>query len=174
MAESHWKAAESIGALSAYEDHLARFPSCAFANLARSRIAAVKEKNAVIVPAPTLSPRSTRGFFDGDWDVVIACTQLGRADSYSITLAGVVNDGVFHAERGAAGNPGRLVIDGRIALDGKATLVAKGLTGDPKLTINNQKSGSPYGYTISAKFDENSGTGKRNESRPCTVTFARH
>lgn len=173
MAESHWKATESIGTLSAYEDHVARFPTCAFANLARARIDTLKQKEAAIVPALPLAPRSTRGSYDGEWDVVIACTPVGKVESYSYSLAGVVNDGVFHAELGTAGNPGRLVIDGRIGLDGKATLVAKGLTGSPKATLNNQKSGSPYGYTISAKFEEYSGTGKRNENRPCDVTFAK-
>jgi hypothetical protein len=40
-AESHWRSAESIGTVAAYEDHLARFPSCSFAGLARVRIAAL-------------------------------------------------------------------------------------------------------------------------------------
>src|SRR5581483_7207370 len=40
----HWQSAESIGTLAAYQDHLARFPMCAFANLARARIAALIER----------------------------------------------------------------------------------------------------------------------------------
>lgn len=172
-AEAHWKAAESIGTVSAYEDHIARFPSCAFASLGRARIDALRQKTAAVPPAAPPAARTARKFFDGEWDLVVACTAAGSADSYSQALTGAVNDGVLHAETGTAGNPGWLVMEGRIALDGKATLIAKGLTGSPKSTLNNQKSGSPYGYTVSAKFDENSGTGKRNENRPCTVTFAR-
>ena len=34
----HWKSAEQLGTLEAYRDHLARFPSCEFATLARERI----------------------------------------------------------------------------------------------------------------------------------------
>lgn len=172
-AELHWRTADSIGTVSAYEDHIARFPSCAFAGLGRARIDALRQKAAAIVPTPQAAPRTTRRFYDGEWDVVVACTSVGDVGSYSVVLAGVVSDGSFHAEAGTVGNPGWLMMDGRIGLDGKATIVAKGLTGSPKATLNYQKSGSPYGYTISAKFDENSGTGKRNENRPCTVTFTK-
>jgi hypothetical protein len=52
-------------------------------------------------------------------------------------------------------------------------LMAKGLTGNPAMTVNNAKAGSPYGFTISAQFDNSSGTGKRNELRPCDLTFAK-
>lgn len=38
-AEAHWKSAEAIGGKAAYEDHLSRFGSCAFAGLATARIA---------------------------------------------------------------------------------------------------------------------------------------
>jgi uncharacterized caspase-like protein len=37
-AEAHWKAAYSLGTVAVFEDHLARFPNCAFADLAKSRI----------------------------------------------------------------------------------------------------------------------------------------
>jgi len=42
-AETHWKSAEQIGTLEVYEDHLARFPNCDFATLARARIEALKK-----------------------------------------------------------------------------------------------------------------------------------
>ena len=43
QAETDWKNAEGIRTLRVYEDHLARFPSCDFATLARARIAALKK-----------------------------------------------------------------------------------------------------------------------------------
>ena len=49
-AESHWKSAEAIGTLEAYQDHLARFPNCTFAQLARARIESLKSKVAVVTP----------------------------------------------------------------------------------------------------------------------------
>jgi hypothetical protein len=42
-AETHWKSAEDIKTLAAYEDHLARFASCEFANLAKTRIERLKK-----------------------------------------------------------------------------------------------------------------------------------
>jgi hypothetical protein len=44
LAETHWKSAEEIKTLEAYADHLARFPDCPFATLARARIEALKKK----------------------------------------------------------------------------------------------------------------------------------
>jgi tetratricopeptide (TPR) repeat protein len=41
-AETHWKSVEDLKSLAAYEDHLARFPNCEFATLARLRINTLK------------------------------------------------------------------------------------------------------------------------------------
>jgi hypothetical protein len=37
-ASDHWKSTEAVGTLAAFEDHLARFPACAYAGLARAQI----------------------------------------------------------------------------------------------------------------------------------------
>jgi formylglycine-generating enzyme required for sulfatase activity len=56
-AGEHWKSAESIGTLAAFEDHLRRFPTCPFAGLAKARVDALKSKVAVVVPpAPPARP----------------------------------------------------------------------------------------------------------------------
>ena len=52
-AEAHWKSAEAIGTLEAYQDHLLRFPTCTFADLARARIDSLKSKVAVATPQAT-------------------------------------------------------------------------------------------------------------------------
>ena len=59
-AGDHWKSAESIGSLAAFEDHLARFPTCSFAGLAKARIDALKSKVAVVAPpvSPARPPRA--------------------------------------------------------------------------------------------------------------------
>jgi formylglycine-generating enzyme required for sulfatase activity len=54
-AGDHWRSAEAIGTLAALEDHLARFPNCVFAGLARARIEELKKKLAVVVP-PVVPP----------------------------------------------------------------------------------------------------------------------
>jgi tetratricopeptide (TPR) repeat protein len=42
-AETHWKTAEELRTLAVYEDHLRRFPTCEFADLARARIEALQK-----------------------------------------------------------------------------------------------------------------------------------
>jgi hypothetical protein len=66
LASAHWTSAESIGTRVAYEDHLDRFPGCAFATLAQARIAALDQKSgsrAKVAPRKaerrTASPRQT-------------------------------------------------------------------------------------------------------------------
>jgi tetratricopeptide (TPR) repeat protein len=46
-AAAHWTSAESIGSIQVYQDHLARFPNCAFAALATARIESLRQKAAI-------------------------------------------------------------------------------------------------------------------------------
>ena len=56
-AADHWHSAEAIGTVAAYEDHIARFPSCSFASLARDRIAVLRIASlSGRLPSPTTSP----------------------------------------------------------------------------------------------------------------------
>jgi hypothetical protein len=81
-----------------------------------------------------------------------------------------VTNGAFHAED-QSGRP-MLVIDGEIDANGKAALNAHGVTGDGAFAFG-AKPGTPYAYTIDAQFERRRGTGKRNELRPCDLTFAK-
>jgi hypothetical protein len=58
-ASEHWKSADAIGTLEAYEDHVARFSDCAFSGLAKARIEALKNKSAMVAPPapPPLRPQ---------------------------------------------------------------------------------------------------------------------
>jgi len=47
-AAEHWRSAEAIGTIAAFEDHLARFPNCAFAGLAKARLETAKQKSAAV------------------------------------------------------------------------------------------------------------------------------
>ncbi len=44
-AREHWKSSEAVGSAAAFEDHLARFPNCAYAGLARARIDDLKSRD---------------------------------------------------------------------------------------------------------------------------------
>lgn len=48
----HWSSVESIKTVAAYEDHIARFPNCAFVTLANERIAVLKQKASAELPPP--------------------------------------------------------------------------------------------------------------------------
>jgi len=166
-AEAHWKAADSIGTLGAYEDHLARFASCSFASLAKARIDGLKEKTALA--KPTGESKS----FDGKWDVTVNCASAGKALGYTRVLSATVTNGVLHAEDPEPRTTNTLAIDGQIPADGKATLSARGTSGPSVYTVNNATPGSPYAYTIDAQFEHTRGSGKRNELRPCNFIFVK-
>jgi hypothetical protein len=49
----HWSSTEALGTAAAFEDHLARFPNCAFAGLAKLRLNEIKKNQAAtVVPPP--------------------------------------------------------------------------------------------------------------------------
>lgn len=66
-AETHWKAADLLGTIDAYEDHIARFPSCAFAGLAQRRIDKLKASQAKAMPAITPAELPTRTPGYSEW-----------------------------------------------------------------------------------------------------------
>lgn len=170
LAEAHWKAADSIGTATAYEDHVARFPACAFATLARAKIEALKQKTAL---APPTGARGKTGDFDGAWDITVSCANVGKVLGYARSLSGTVANGVLQARDKEPDKVNWLVIEGRIPPDGKATLTARGLTGSPSSTVGGATAGSPYSYSIDAQFEPTRGSGKRNEVRPCKVDFVK-
>jgi formylglycine-generating enzyme required for sulfatase activity/uncharacterized caspase-like protein len=55
-AGDHWKSAAAIGSLAAFEDHLARFPACAFAGLAKARIDALNTESPMVAPPISSTP----------------------------------------------------------------------------------------------------------------------
>ncbi|PIT01526.1 hypothetical protein TSA1_12685 [Bradyrhizobium nitroreducens] len=170
-AEAHWKAADGIGTLAAFEDHLARFPNCIFATLAKARVEGMKQKVAV---APSGNARATGSKdFDGNWDVTLNCPPTGKAQGFTRPLAATVTNGVFHAEAQSRDGVNRLEIDGQIPADGKTTLSARGTTGASTYTLNNVAPGSPYAFTVDAQFDRTRGSGKRNEARACNLVFVK-
>jgi hypothetical protein len=109
----HWASAESIGTVQAYEDHLARFPNCAFATLARVRIAAIEQGNAPprplastppAQPAPSAKNCPAGQVRDSGGDCVRdrekaprAATVRSRKPAPARPRAAVENNGTLHA-----------------------------------------------------------------------------
>jgi len=169
-AEAHWKAADGIGTLGAYEDHLTRFPNCIFATLARARIEGLKQKVAL---APATSNARSSKDFDGNWDVTLNCVPTGKIQGFTRPLSATVANGVFHAEAQSQNGINWLEIDGQIPPDGKTTLSARGTTGASTYSLNNLPPGTPYVFTVEAQFERTRGSGKRNEARACNLVFVK-
>ena len=112
--------------------------------------------------------------FDGAWSVAIVCASTpDGAQGYRIEFGAQVKDGLLRGDRGVEGTSGWLRLEGPIQPDGSATFDARGLTDNPKYTINGVAKGSPVGYHVAARFEGSSGNGKRVELRACDVHFAK-
>jgi hypothetical protein len=117
--------------------------------------------------------------FDGNWLTTLTCPAKGNTEGYTWKLTGVIKDGNFHAERGTAGQPGYLLIEGPIKDDGSAKLSANGLVASRKYATGIfTTKGSDYSYDIKAQFKETEGTGTKSkglgiEGRTCTFDFVK-
>ncbi len=147
----------------AFEAYLKQYPEGTFAPLARQRLAARTDAAVASRAAP----------FDGVWAVAIDCPAHGRAAGYVLKFSGHVKDGVLLAQHGVEGRPNSLTLTGKIQPDGNATIAARGMTGDPRHTLNNETAGTPYGYRATARFEGSRGSGSKTEIRPCSLIFTR-
>jgi uncharacterized caspase-like protein len=161
-AGEHWKSTEAINTRAAYEDHLARFPTCSFAGLARTKIASLE----------TLNPAMDRRRFDGVWLGTLVCeTTPAGIPGWQSELTGRVTDGVFHAEIGRVGRPGSQTFDGTIEPDGTADILQKGWSGrqDPF----HRPLGTEFNNRFLTKFDDSHGSGTRSDRASCNVSFTK-
>ncbi len=117
--------------------------------------------------------------FDGQWQTKLTCPPKGNTDGYTWEFASVIQNDNFRGERGTAGEPGYLLIEGKIAEDGKAKLSANGIVASRKYARGVfARKGEEYSYDIKAQFRETQGEGTRNEGlgivgRPCTFEFVK-
>jgi hypothetical protein len=115
--------------------------------------------------------------FDGDWITKLTCPPKGNTEGYTWQFPGVIANSNFRGERGTAGEPGYLLLEGRVASNGSAKLAATGIVASRKYArgILAHK-GEEYSYEVKAHFGETEGTGTRNEGlgivgRACTFDF---
>jgi Caspase domain len=90
-AESHWKSAEAIGTAVALEDHLAQFPNCPFAGLAKARLEGLKAKLAA-VPMPPTKTLAAPLDLTGEWLANDGGTYTIRQTGTRISWEGVSRD----------------------------------------------------------------------------------
>jgi len=122
-------------------------------------------------------PTSSSAPFDGLWAVTIDCprTSAGStgADGYVLIFFAKVKDGNLHGQHGNQGQPDSLTLIGKVQPDGSATLNARGMTGEPKHSVNREAKGTPYGWRGNALFEGTRGVGKRTELRSCDLSFVK-
>jgi hypothetical protein len=117
--------------------------------------------------------------FDGDWQTKLSCPAKGSTEGYTWQFPSVVKDGNLRGEHGTAGEPGYLLIEGKIGEDGRAKLSATGIVASRKYARGVfAHKGEDYGYDIKAQFKDTEGTGVRNAGlgivgRACTFDFVK-
>jgi hypothetical protein len=96
-AESHWRSAEAIGNIGAFEDHLSRFPACAFAGLAKARIDGLKRVAAAPATAQPPPDSAETKALTGSWE-------FGRARGTTNYPAGKLCQITLSLQKGPFGN----------------------------------------------------------------------
>src|ERR1017187_1381464 len=124
------------------------------------------------------APAPAKGF-DGQWSTKLTCPEKGSTEGYTWLFASVIQNSNFRGEHGTAGEPGYLLIEGKIAEDGSAKLSANGIVASRKYARGVfAHKGEDYSYDLKAQFKETEGTATRNEGlgivgRACTVDFVK-
>ena len=111
-AESHWKAADYIGNGYLLRRSRCSIPVVCFRQSCKNAYRGLEAKSSRDCSWTSLAPKTTRGGYDGEWNVIVFCPPSEGVESYSKVLVGVVSNGSFHAEGGSAGQS-RLARDGR-------------------------------------------------------------
>lgn len=112
--------------------------------------------------------------FDGIWNVAITCAKASDgALPYSWSFSATVKAGRMLGYYKQPGTVPSGTLSGQIDSSGNALLLMRGLTGKTPYTIGRENPGSPFSYTVTAHFDSDRGTGKRNETRECALNFIR-
>jgi len=132
-----------------------------------------------MVCALLLSPGLAGERFDGKWLTKLSCPARGSTEGYTWEFPSVIENSAYRGEHGTAGEPGYLLITGKIAADGSAKLAAEGIVASRQYARGLlAHKGADYSYNIKAKFQDTEGAGTRDEGlgvvgRPCTLDFTK-
>jgi len=123
--------------------------------------------------------QGTPARFDGNWATTLSCPAKGNTEGYTWQFPSLVKAGDLRGEHGTAGEPGYLLIEGKIKEDGSAKLSANGVVASRAYArgVFTGK-GDDYSYNIKAQFQDTQGKGTRDKGlgivgRPCTFDFVK-
>ncbi len=117
--------------------------------------------------------------YDGNWQTQLTCPPKGETEGYTWQFPSVIQNSMFHGERGTAGEPGYLTIDGKINEDGSAKLSANGIVASRKYARGVfAHKGEDYSYDVKAQFKDTEGTGAKSQGlgivgRTCVFDFVK-
>lgn len=123
--------------------------------------------------------QETAGPLDGIWNTTMTCEAKGNAQAYTWHFTSTIAYSILHGERGNAGQPGYLALDGKINRDGSAKLTASGLVASTQYAHGPLVStGDQYSYEVKAHFTATEGEGDRSTGlgiygRPCHYAFSK-
>ena len=129
----------------------------------------------VLLPAASIAGER----FDGNWQTTLTCPAKGETDGYTWKFPSAIQNGSLRGEHGTAGEPGYLLIEGKVAEDGNAKLSANGIVASRQYARGVfAHQGESYSYNVKAQFKEAEGSGVRDQGlgivgRPCTFEFVK-
>jgi hypothetical protein len=118
--------------------------------------------------------------FDGNWQTKLTCPPKGDTDGYTWQFPSVIKDSNLRGEHGTAGQPGYLLIEGKIAADGTVKVTSSGIVYSRQYARGVfAAKGESYSYSVKVQFKGDQGSGTRDQGlgivgRPCTFDFAKH
>jgi hypothetical protein len=127
--------------------------------------------------APAASIAGER--FDGNWQTTLTCPAKGDTEGYTWKLVSVIQNSNLRGERGTAGAPGYLLIEGKVGEDGNVKVSASGIVASRQYARGVfAAKGESYSYDVKVHFTETAGSGTRETGlgivgRPCTFDFVK-
>ena len=99
----------------------------------------------------------------GIWQTTLTCPAKGDTDGYTWKFPSVIQDGNLRGEHGTAGEPGYLLIEGKIGEDGNVKVSATGIVASRQYARGVfAAKGESYSYDVKAHFTETEGSGMRD------------
>jgi hypothetical protein len=127
---------------------------------------------AMASPGRTLAAAANP--FDGTWNAEVVCPSSADAQGYTWRLPLQISSGTLSGIYHSPTTQAQGELSGWVRPDGKALVGVLGRTGrNDKYAIGHIGPGIQFRYTANVQFAGDSGSGQRQQLRPCTLTFSK-
>ena len=140
--EAAWQIAAAAATREAFAEYLKAFPAGAHAQEAELRI------DDLILAGTGVKSNG----FDGTWLTTWTCPGVGPTLGYAAQFTAQVKDGDFHSRKGAPGERGSLILNGKIEPDGTAAFFGEGVVGSSAFAVGGLQAGTPYFFFTSPRI----------------------